>query len=70
MRRLPSVQACCFGCITSAVLGDGVRSGAQVFSCSFTEAGRQENVVLKVMDMPKSIHDSCRQVRLLLNGPQ
>ena len=36
----------------------------QVFSCSFTEAGRQENVVLKVMDTPRSIHDSCRQVSL------
>lgn len=34
----------------------------QVFSCSFMEAGRQESVVLKVMDMPKSIHDNCRQV--------
>lgn len=37
-------------------------SAVQVFSCSFTEAARQENVVLKVMDMPRSIHDSCRQV--------
>lgn len=41
-----------------------VASALQVFSCSFTEAGRQENVVLKVMDMPRSIHDSCRQVIL------
>ena len=41
-----------------------VASAVQVFSCSFTEAGRQESVVLKVMDMPKSVHDSCRQVSL------
>ena len=39
-----------------------VSIAVQVFSCSFMEAGRQESVVLKVMDMPKSIHDNCRQV--------
>ncbi|BDA44756.1 probable serine/threonine-protein kinase par-1 at C-terminar half [Coccomyxa sp. Obi] len=35
---------------------------AQVYESSFTETGIQEEVALKVIDVPSSIHDPCYQV--------
>lgn len=35
----------------------------QVYESSFTETGIREEVALKVIDIPSSIHDPCYQVR-------
>lgn len=41
----------------------------QVYTSSFTETGACEEVALKVIDIPTSIHDPCYQVHACLCNP-